>query len=115
MEYSATAKYIRMSPRKVRLVARAVSGMSATRAVAVLLQTSKFAAEPIIKAVKSALAAAKAKGATESALTIQAIDVQEGPVMKRWHAVSRGMAHGYKKRMSHIYVILTDSKKEGER
>jgi len=108
MHYTATAKYVRTSPRKARLIARAVSGMDAVKAVFVLMQTPKLAAEPVIKVIQSALSNAKSKHAQESALMIRNIDVMEGPAMKRWHAVSRGMAHGYKKRMSHIHVVLTD-------
>jgi len=111
MIYSATAKYVRISPRKVRLVARAIMNMPAERAVAILKQTPKHAAEPVIKVIRSAMANAKTKQASGS-VVIQKIDVQEGPVMKRWHAVSRGMAHGYKKRMSHITVTLKEEEKK---
>lgn len=111
MEYQATAKYIRMGPRKVRLVAKAVSGMQATVAIATLAATPKLAAKPLIKIISSALANAKVKQAQGENLTIASIDVMEGPVLKRWHAASKGMAHPYKKQMSHIKVILTDNKR----
>lgn len=119
MEYTATAKYVRMAPRKVRLVARAVRGMQAAGAVAVLKMTPKYAAGPIVKVINSAIANAKIKNAKADGLAIGSIDVMEGPVMKRWHAVSRGTAHGYKKRMSHVKVVLTEvtekKAKESER
>jgi len=110
MEYHATAKYIRMGPRKVRLVARAVSGMQAAIAIATLRKTPKLAAKPLIKVISSAVSNAKAKQAKSESLMIASIDVMEGPVLKRWHAVSKGMAHPYKKQMSHIKVVLTDNK-----
>lgn len=108
MEYSATAKYVRMSPRKVRLMARAISGKRVGVALSVLLIRSKAAAEPIRKIIASALDNAKQKKGNIDALIISSIDVMGGPVMKRWHAVSRGTAHAYKKRMSHIKVTLKE-------
>jgi len=113
MEYTATSKYVRMSPRKVRLVARAVSGKKVSVALASLAALPKAAAEPVLKVVASAVANAKSKKAAVESLTVSAIDVMGGPVMKRWHAASRGMAHGYKKRMSHVKVVLKEDEKKG--
>ncbi len=110
MEYSATAKYVRMSPRKVRLVARAIAGKNVNTALAALGLMSKFAAEPLGKALASAVANAKQKQAAVDTLIIRSIDVMDGPVLKRWHAVSRGMAHSYKKRMTHVKVVLEEPK-----
>lgn len=108
MDYSATAKYVRMSPRKVRLMARAITGKRVVFALSALMMRSKAAAEPIRKVIVSALDSAKQKKGNSDALVIHSIDVMEGPVMKRWHAVSRGTAHSYKKRMSHIKVTLKE-------
>lgn len=112
MEYTATAKYVRTSPRKVRLVARAISGKKASTALSLLSAMAKHAAEPIGKALASAIANAKQKNVSDDSLTVTSIDVMGGPVMKRWHAASRGMAHAYKKRMSHIKVILKEVREE---
>lgn len=114
MEYTATAKYVRTSPRKVRLVARAVSGKKVSVAIAALGMIPKNAAEPVRKAIESALANAMQKKAVVDSLVISAIDVMGGPVLKRWHAVSKGTAHGYKKRMTHVKVILQDQKVGGK-
>lgn len=119
MEYTATAKYVRMSPRKVRLVARAIAGKRLVFALTALSSMPKAAAEPLKKLIASALANSQAKKAKADMLIVFAIDVMEGPVMKRWHAVSKGTAHPYKKRMSHVKVILKEeenlpSGKEGK-
>jgi large subunit ribosomal protein L22 len=108
MEYQATAKYVRVSTRKMRLVADAVRVLSPVNSVIQLRQLPKRAGEQLADVVASALANAKQKNANTDALTFKTIEVMGGPVMKRWHAVSRGQAHAYKKRMTHIRVILTD-------
>ncbi len=108
MEYQATAKYLRMGPRKVRLIADAVRGKNAAEAVTILKSTPKHAAGAVISAIMSAVANAKNKQADVAKLKIASIDVMSGPALKRWHAVSKGMAHSYKKRMSHLKVVLSD-------
>ncbi|MBI5621131.1 50S ribosomal protein L22 [Candidatus Gottesmanbacteria bacterium] len=108
MEFSATAKYVRMSPRKVELVARAVRRLSPGVALTRLTSIPKRAGAPIGAVLASAIAGAKEKKAYTSALRIRSIEVLPGPVMKRWHAVSKGQAHAFKKRMTHIRVTLTD-------
>lgn len=111
MEYKATAKYVRTSPRKVQLVARAVSGKSVDSAVASLAAMAKPTVEPLLKLILSARANAVLKNAAADKLMIASVDVTGGPVLKRWHAASRGMAHSYKKRMTNVTVTLTDKEK----
>jgi large subunit ribosomal protein L22 len=111
MEYTATAKYIRMAPRKIRLIADAVRGLQAERAMTVLMSTPKHAAKPIITLIHAAVAGAKEKKADITMLKVASIDVMGGPVLKRWHAASKGMAHPFKKRMSHVKVILKEEEK----
>lgn len=108
MEYQATSKYVHMSTRKVRLVADAIRTMNVEKALVALSATPKFAAIPLSKTIQSAMANAKLKGAKTEQLMLKQIEIMGGPMMKRWHAVSRGMAHGYKKRMTHIRVILEE-------
>lgn len=112
MQYEATIKYLRISTRKVRLVTDAVKKLSVDRALAELSLIPKHASGMLTKAIMSAVANAKQKNADVSALRIERIEVMGGPAMKRFHAVSRGMAHAYKKRMTHVRVVLTDEKKE---
>ncbi|MBI4062590.1 50S ribosomal protein L22 [Candidatus Gottesmanbacteria bacterium] len=111
MEYQATSKYVRVSTRKVRLLADSIRTMTPARALTYLDAMGKSAAEPMAKVIRSALSNAKEKQGASDALTIKSIEVMGGPVMKRWRAVSRGSAHAYKKRMTHIRVVLTDEKK----
>lgn len=111
MEYTATIKYVRTSPRKLRLVADAVRSLPVQKAIAALSGLPQAAARPLTDAIESAAANAKSKNGELSTLTMKALEIGGGPVMKRWHAVSRGQAHGFKKRMSHIRVILTDENK----
>lgn len=108
MEYQAVAKYIRMSPRKVQLVARSVHRLKPMAALSRLQTLPKRAGRPIVDVVASVIANAKEKKADIAGLLIKSIEVLPGPVMKRWRAVSKGQAHAYKKRMSHIRVTLTD-------
>lgn len=108
MEYQATAKYIKMGPRKVQLVARSVHRMTASSALVKLGQLPKRVARPLADVITSALAGAKEKKADMTAIRIKSIEVLPGPAMKRWHAVSKGQAHAFKKRMTHIRVTLTD-------
>jgi large subunit ribosomal protein L22 len=108
MEYQATAKYVHTSPRKLRLVTDAVKKLTPTNALVQLDNMPKRAATPLSVVIRSAIANAKAKNADITTLSFDKIEVMGGPSMKRWHAVSRGMAHSFKKRMTHIRVILTD-------
>ncbi len=112
MEYQATTKYVRSSTRKVRLVADSIRKLTPQAALLSLMHAPKAAAEPMTKTIASAVANAKQKGVEEAALRFKTIEIMGGPVMKRWNAVSRGQAHAFKKRMTHIRVILTDDKKE---
>jgi large subunit ribosomal protein L22 len=108
MEFEATTKYVRVSTRKVRLVADSIRKMTPVAAIAALSQTQKSAAIPITKTIKSAIANAKQKNIAEDELRFKTIEIMGGPSMKRWHAVSRGQAHAFKKRMTHIRIILTE-------
>jgi large subunit ribosomal protein L22 len=113
MEYTAKAKYLRISTRKVRLVADAVRPLSVERAIQQLSIMPKRAGSFLKKIIDSAVANAHSKnGKGAEVLRFSRIDVTEGPSMKRWHAVSKGTAHAYKKRMTHITVVLTDDEKK---
>lgn len=110
MDYTATIKYVRTSPRKLRLVADAVKSLPPEGAISTLARAGYRAGGPLADAIGSALANAKVKGAKAGDLRLKTLEINGGPVMKRWRAVSRGQAHGYKKRMAHIRVVLTDEK-----
>ncbi len=107
MEARAVAKYIRMSPQKVRLVVDLVRGKKVEEAKQVLLFTRKYAAGHISKVLNSALANAKQNpNIDESILFVKEIFVDQGPSLKRWRARAQGRAASIKKRMSHITVVL---------
>ena len=106
MQAITTQKFIRTSPRKLRLVAREIVGLKPIEAVEILPHLGKRAAEPLLKAIKTAIANAKAKGANEAELVFKEIQINEGPRLKRGRAVARGRWHPIVKRMSHIRVVV---------
>ena len=107
MLIKAEQKYIRMSPRKVRLVVDAIRGLKPKEALDQLMFMHKRAAVPVGKTIKQAMAnAVKNLNIEEESLVFKSIEVGEGPTFKRWNAVSRGRAHQILKRTSHIKVIL---------
>jgi large subunit ribosomal protein L22 len=102
-------RFIRTSPRKLRLVADAVRSLSPEQALLHLKFTGKAAADPMYKAIKQAVSNAKEQaGLAVSSLAFKTIDVMEGPTYKRFQAVSRGMAHSIMKRTSHIRIELKE-------
>ena len=112
MEYIAIAKNIKMSPRKVRLVADGVKSKRLTAAISALTVMNQRAADPIKKALDSAIANATNNfQAKKDELTIRDIIIGEGTSMKRFHFAGRGRTRPYKRRTSHIRVILSDNKK----
>lgn len=97
----------------MRLVVDGIRSLMPQDAVTALEALPKSAAQSLSKVIASAIANAKQKQKSTRPLFFRKIEVMEGPAMKRWHAVSRGTAHAYKKRMTHVKVILTDEQKEG--
>ena len=107
MEYISTQKFLRMSPKKIRVVVRAIKGMNPSKAVEVLPYIGKKASEPLEKTIKSAIANARMRGAKVEELEFKEIQIGEGPRLKRGIAAPRGRYHPIKKRMSHIRIVLT--------
>ena len=108
--FTATQKYLIMSPRKIRTVAALIKKMKPSQAIDALPFIQKRAGEAMSKVIKNALASAKNQGIGEENLVIKEIQIGEGPRLKRGRAASRGRWHPYKKRMSHIRVVLTSRK-----
>ncbi len=109
MEAKAVAKYIRMSPQKVRLVVDLVRGKDVQEAKHILLFTRKYAAGIVAKVLKSAVAnASQNPHIDENTLYVKEIFVDQGPSLKRWRARAQGRAAGIKKRTSHITVVLDE-------
>ena len=108
----ASAKYVRISPYKVRVVLDNVRGKSVNEALAVLMATPKAASEPIRKVIESATANAEHNlGLSRADLYVAEIFADGGPILKRVNPVSKGRAYRINKRTSHITVIL-DTVKE---
>lgn len=107
MNYTAEAKNIKVSPRKMRLVVDGIKKMPITRAIATLELSPTSAASPIKKALQSAIANAVNNGKIDrNTLFISEMFVNEGLSYKRFHFAGRGRTRPYKKRTSHIKVIL---------
>ena len=110
MEYNASAKNIKVSPRKVRLVADSVRDLSIAQALTALMVSRKRGAISLKKALQSAVAnAVNNNNAKKDDLKIKEINVTEGIRYKRYHFAGRGRTRPYMKRTSHINVVLEDS------
>lgn len=104
---TATLRYLRMSPRKVRLLVDLVRGMNAEEAVAQLSFKSKIAARPVIKLIQSAMANAAHNHQMEtSSLVIAKAFVDGGPMQYRYVPHAFGRATPIRKRTAHITVVL---------
>lgn len=108
MEIVSIQKFIHNSPRKLRLVADMARKLSPKGAIDVLSFTPKAASEDLIKAIKTALANANQKGVNLDEATFKSIEVNEGPRLRRYRAGTRGRVKPYKRRLSHIRIVLTD-------
>ncbi|MBR3295774.1 MAG: 50S ribosomal protein L22 [Clostridia bacterium] len=109
----AVAKYIRISPTKVRLLINLIRGKSVREAKAIIMNTPKAASEPVLKLLNSAVANAENNlELNRDNLYVAETYVDQGPTLKRYQAGSRGRAMPQLKRSSHITIIL-DEVKEG--
>lgn len=107
MEIIAFSKSVKVSPRKVRLVADAIRKLSLKDALNSLSVIKKRGAVVLNKTLKSAVANAKNNAKIdEEKLIIKGIEISEGPAYKRFRPSTRGRVHPYKKRTSNIKVIL---------
>ncbi len=110
MEAKAICRNLRISPRKVRLVADLVRGMKVNDALVQLQFSEKRSSTPVSKLVRSAVANFKqmdgAKGVDVDELIIQTIFVDEGPTAKRFLPRAMGRATTIRKRSSHITVVV---------
>lgn len=107
----STQKFVRMSPIKLRFVADMVRGKKVEEVLAALPFVVRSAAEPIAKVIKTATANAVVKGASPAELVVKTIEISEGPRLKRFRPVSRGQAHSYVHKMSHIKVMVESEEK----
>jgi large subunit ribosomal protein L22 len=109
MDIIAKSTSARVAPRKVRLVADAIRKLSIEDALTALSVLKNRGGQPLEKTLKSAIANALAnKNLKQEELKIKMIDVLEAPAYKRFHPSTRGRVHPYKRRGSHIKIVLTE-------
>ena len=108
-EARAVARYVPISPRKVRLVINQVRGLPADKALAVLKFLPNSASEPVAKALTSAIANAEENlGLSRSDLFVSEIRADEGP-RRQWRRFgARGRFKPIMRRSAHITVVLTE-------
>jgi len=106
-EVRAVAKWVRVSPRKARLVVDNIRGRTVPEARTVLAFTDRAAAREIDKVLRSAVANAEANhGLAGDDLVVSAAFVDDGLTIKRWRPQARGRAHPIRKRTCHITIRL---------
>ncbi len=104
----ATARYVRIAPRKVRVVADQVRGKEVEEALALLRFSPRGAAEQVSKVIASAAANAENNFDLDpEEMRIEEISVDEGPTLRRYRARARGRATKIDKRTCHVNVALT--------
>jgi large subunit ribosomal protein L22 len=113
MEATATLRYLKASPQKVRLVADLVRGKKVEEALNILRFTKKTVAKDLEKLLRSAIANAENKeaGADVDELVVSKIYVNEGPREKRVQPAPMGRAYRIQKRKAHVTVHVSDEVK----
>ena len=109
MEAKATAKYVRVSPRKAGQICDLVRGKNVDEALAIVKYTPKAASEIIEKLLKSAIANAENNHSmAHEKLYIDEIYANQGPTLKRIRPAAKGSAVRIRKRTSHITIVLKE-------
>ncbi|MGI6359001.1 MAG: 50S ribosomal protein L22 [Bacillota bacterium] len=109
MEAKAVAKYIRIAPRKARIVIDLIRGKSVGEALSILRYTPKAASEPIEKVVRSAAANAEHNYNMDSdKLYVAEAFVDAGPTLRRYHPRAQGRIYSILKRSCHITVVVKE-------
>src|SRR6266496_366951 len=115
----ASARFVRLAPRKVRRVVDLIRGLEAQQALSVLQFAPQAASEPVSKVLASAVANAEHnKQLDPESLIVSLAYVDEGPTLKRFRPRAQGRAYRIRKRTSHITVVvspLTDTTKRRTR
>jgi len=108
-ESKAIAKYIRIAPRKLRIVVNIIRGKSVNEAFAILKYTPKVGSEVIEKVLRSAVANAEHNyDMNVDNLIVSSAFVDQGPTLKRIHPRSRGQAFKILKRSSHVTIAVAE-------
>ena len=107
MEVRAQARYVRVSPRKARIVVDLVRGKSVAQAQEILRFTNRGIAETVEKVLHSAVANAEPNNHLRAeSLVVKKAYVDEGPTMKRIRPRAKGSAARIRKRTSHITIVV---------
>ena len=107
MEVRAQARYVRVSPRKARIVVDLVRGKSVTQAQEILRFTNRGIAETVEKVLNFAVANAEHNNHLRAeSLVVKKAYVDEGPTMKRIRPRAKGSAARIRKRTSHITIVV---------
>jgi large subunit ribosomal protein L22 len=108
-QVKAKISYLRVAPRKVRLVCDLIRGKKVQNALDVLRFTKRGVSRDLLKLIQSAVANANVKGGIDvDNLYVHRITVDQGPIIKRWLPRARGMATPIQKKTSHVTVILSE-------
>jgi len=109
MEATAILRTVRLSPQKGRLIADQIRGLKVERALEILQFSTRRAAKPVKKVLESAIANAEHnQGADIDELRVSDIQIDAGPMLKRFHARAKGRGVRIIKRTSHITVTVSD-------
>ncbi|MFQ5828892.1 MAG: 50S ribosomal protein L22 [Candidatus Methylomirabilia bacterium] len=110
MQTRATARFVRVPPRKARLVLREVQGKAVGEALAVLQYTPRAAARLVEKVLRSAIASAEHNHQVRNLddLWVTKAVADDGPTMKRVQPRAMGRAFSIRHRTSHLTVVVTD-------
>src|SRR5215217_5074734 len=114
MESTAHLRFLRMSPRKLSVVAALIRGKPVEAALNILKFTKRAAALPVEKLIKSAVANATdlSKGQVDvDTLYVKTISVDQGPTQRRFMPRAMGRATPIKKKTAHVHVVLSEAKK----
>ncbi|GAB4367331.1 MAG: 50S ribosomal protein L22 [Deltaproteobacteria bacterium] len=109
MEATATLRFVRISPRKARLVIDRIQGKDIEEAKTILRLANKASARTVRKILDSALANASQTGVIDTGnLFVKRAFVNQGASLKRFRPAPMGRAHRYKRRTSHITIVLDE-------
>ncbi len=109
MEATAKVTFVRIAPRKVKLVLDLIRNKPCDEAMAILKYTPKSACEPLYKLLKSAMANAEMKNMDVTRLYVAACSVDQGPTLKRIRPRDKGRAYRINKKTSHINITLKEA------
>ncbi|MBL9044802.1 MAG: 50S ribosomal protein L22 [Myxococcales bacterium] len=109
MEAKAVCRHVRISPRKMRVVANLVRGKRVDEAMAMLKHTPKRSALVIRKLLLSAVANAENRGTSDvDSLVVRGCSIDNGPILKRWMARAMGRANRIQHRTSHVTIVVAE-------